>query len=222
VDVVALEQSDRHVVRAQLGIGRDTRVVAWHGRVQISKKGLDTLLDAWDRICARRPGADIRLVLVGDGRDRDVIRRRIDSTDRVLWIDRYVFERRELWSYLLAADVYAIPSRREGFAVALLEAMACGLPVVGSDVPGVPEVLARGEEDGGIVVPCEDSSALADALLRLLEAPELGRQLGQIARRRMEEEFSLEVIGAKLRRFLFPDNRSERALPDRMLKNASW
>jgi len=100
--------------------------------------------------------------------------------------------------------------------------MACGLPVVASDVPGVADVLARGEEDGGIIVPCEDAPALADALMRLLEAPELGRQLGQIARRRMEEEFSLEVIGAKLRRFLFPDNRSERALPDRMLKNASW
>ena len=222
VDVVAAEPSDRHVVRARLGIGRDTRVVAWHGRVQISKKGLDTLLDAWNRICSRRPDADIRLLLVGDGRDRDVVRHRVDSTDKVLWIDRYVFERRELWSYLLAADAYAIPSRREGFAVALLEAMACGLPVVASDVPGVADVLARGEEDGGIIVPCEDAPALADALMRLLEAPELGRQLGQIARRRMEEEFSLEVIGAKLRRFLFPDNRSERALPDRMLKNASW
>jgi glycosyltransferase involved in cell wall biosynthesis len=221
VDVVALEQSDRHVVRAQLGIGRDTRVVAWHGRVQISKKGLDTLLDAWDRICARRPGADIRLVLVGDGRDRDVIRRRIDSTDRVLWIDRYVFERRELWSYLLAADVYAIPSRREGFAVALLEAMACGLPVVGSDVPGVADVLARGEEDGGIVVPCEDPAALADALLRLLDAPQSAQQLGHVARQRMERDFSLEVIGAKLRRFLFPDDRSERPLPDKTLTNAS-
>jgi len=210
VDVAARDPSDRQVVRARLGIGRDTRVVAWHGRVQISKKGLDTLLDAWSRICSRRPDADIRLLLVGDGRDRDVIRRRVDSTDKVVWIDRYVFERRELWSYLLAADVYVIPSRREGFAVALLEAMACGLPVVGSDVPGVADVLARGEADGGIVVPCEDSAALADALVRLLEAPELARQLGHVARQRMEKEFSLEVIGAKLRQFLFPDDRPER------------
>jgi len=210
VEVVAREPSDRDAVRARLGIGRDTRVVAWHGRVQIATKGLDTLLEAWNRICSRRPDADIRLLLIGDGRDREVVRRRVDSSDKVLWIDRYVFKRRELWSYLLAADVYTIPSRKEGFAVALLEAMACELPVVGSDVPGVAEILGRGEEDGGIIFPCEDSSALADALLRLLDAPELARQLGQVARRRMEKEFSLDVVGARLRQFLFPDRSDAR------------
>jgi glycosyltransferase involved in cell wall biosynthesis len=210
VEVVALEAPERHATRTKLGIGRDTRVVAWHGRVQIDKKGLDVLLDAWDHICSERPDGDILLLLVGTGRDAEVLRHRVASNPRVLWIDRYVFGRRELWSYLLAADLYAIPSRREGFAVAVLEAMACGLPVVASDVPGVAEVIPRGEADGGIVVPREDASALAGALLRLLEDPELRQRFGDVARRRIEREFSLEVIGPRLRRFLFPDHEPER------------
>lgn len=207
VEVVNCPAAEKRAARTELGIGSNTCVVAWHGRVQIPKKGLDVLMDAWDRICSMRPDADILLLLVGTGRDADALRRRIDSSARVLWIDRYVFDRSRLWSYLSAADVYAIPSRYEGFAVAILEGMACGLPAVASDVAGVADVLPRGEADGGIVVPCEDASALADALLRLLEEPELRQRLGEIARRRMETEFSVEAIGPRLARFFFPERR---------------
>jgi glycosyltransferase involved in cell wall biosynthesis len=214
VELVACAATGRDATRAALGISRTTRVVAWHGRVQIDKKGLDVLLDAWDRICSDRPHADIMLLLVGTGRNADVLRQRIGSNPRVRWINRYVMNRQELWSYLFAADLYTIPSRYEGFAVAVLEAMACGLPVVASDVSGVSDVVSRGEEDGGIIVPREDSQALAGALLRLLENPRLGQQLGEVARRRMETDFSLEVIGEKLRRFLFPETGSERPLRD--------
>jgi glycosyltransferase involved in cell wall biosynthesis len=212
VEAGAAPMSERDAVRGRLGIGRDTRVVAWHGRVQVPTKGLDILFDAWNRICSQRPDADIRLLLVGTGRDGDIVRRRIDASDKVVWIDRYVFGRRELWSYLSAADVYTIPSRREGFAVSLLEAMACGLPAVASDVPGVSDVLSRGEEDGGIIVPRENSEALAAALRRLLEDPQLGQRLGAAARRRMERDFSLEVVGEQLRLFLFPEAGSERPM----------
>jgi glycosyltransferase involved in cell wall biosynthesis len=208
VEVVGADAAERRDTRADLGIASGTRVAAWHGRVQINKKGLDILLDAWDRICAERPDADILLLLVGTGRNADVLRRRIVHSRRVRWIDRYVLRRRELWAYLSAADVYVIPSRREGFAVAVLEAMACGLPVVASDASGVVDVLPRGEEDGGIVVPREDPAALAGAMLRLLENPDLARQLGHIARQRMEREFSVEVIGPKLREFFFPESKS--------------
>ena len=111
---------------------------------------------------------------------------------------------RELWSYLMAADLYTIPSRYEGFAVAVLEAMACGLPIVASDAGGVVDALPRAEEDGGIVVPRGDARALAAALSRLLDDPALAARLGRIAKRRIDEEFSLTVVGQKLRRFLFP------------------
>jgi glycosyltransferase involved in cell wall biosynthesis len=205
VEIVPSGPASRQAVRAELGIGSATRVVAWHGRVQIHKKGLDVLADAWDRVCSARPQADILLLLVGTGRDADDLHERLGSNRRVRWIDRYVFRRQQLWSYLQAADIYAMPSRYEGFAVAILEAMACGLAVVASDVSGVAEALGRGEADGGLLVPCDDAPALAAALLRLMDDPELARRLGDRCRRHIEAEYSLEVVGPKLRAFLFPD-----------------
>jgi glycosyltransferase involved in cell wall biosynthesis len=203
VEPLPCELAGRHEVRARLGIGDQTRVVAWHGRVQIRTKGLDVLLAAWDRICLEQPHADILLLLVGTGRDSGVLRDRLQSSARCTWVDRYVLDRRELWSYLLAADVYTITSRREGFAVAVLEAMACGLPVVASDSPGVIDVVPGGEADGAIIVPREDPVSLAAALVRMINDPDLTKRFGALAQRRIEEECSLDVVGGRLRQFLF-------------------
>ena len=204
VEVVPCRPSDRDETRTALGIASGTTVVAWHGRVQIPKKGLDVLLDAWDFICAQRPDAHILLLLVGSGRDGGTLRNRLESSHKVRWIDEYVLDRRQLWSNLAAADIYTIPSRYEGFAVAVLEAMASGLPVVASDAPGVADAFPRSEADGGIIVPRDNVPALAAALLRLVDDPDLARGLGAVAKRRIESEFSLEIVGQKLRRFLFP------------------
>jgi glycosyltransferase involved in cell wall biosynthesis len=206
VEVVTCGPSERQAVRSELGISSETRIVAWHGRVQIPKKGLDILVDAWDRICSERPQADIRLLLVGTGRDAGAFRQRIQSSAKIVWVDQYVLDRRQLWSYLAAADIYTIPSRYEGFAVAPLEAMACGLPVVASDAEGVADVLPRGEADGGIIVPRDNAEALATALLRLVDDSDLARRLGAVGRRRIDDEFSLEIVGHQLQRFLFPSS----------------
>jgi len=195
--------SDRSAVRRELALATTTRVVVWHGRVQIDKKGLDVLLDAWDLVCAQRPDADIRLLLVGSGRNAERLRRRLQSSTQVLWIDEYVFDRSRLWSYLIAADIYVMPSRREGFAVAPLEAMACGLPIVATDAVGVIDALPQGEKDGGIIVRKEDAPALAGALIRLIDNPLLASALGAIGRRRVEDEFSLHAVGQRLRKFIF-------------------
>jgi starch synthase len=203
VDVITCGPGDRHRVRADLGIADSTRVVAWHGRVQMQTKGLDTLLDAWNLICARRPDADISLLLVGGGHNVGEFRGRLGASRKVTWIDRYVLDRHELWSYLVAADIYTIPSRREGFAVAPLEAMACGLPVVASDARGVIDVFPRGEADGAIVVPRENAEALAEGLTRLIDHPPLASALGAIGRRRVDHEFSLQAVGQRLRQFVF-------------------
>ncbi len=81
--------------------------------------------------------------------------------------------------------------------------MACGLPVVAADAPGVPDILERGEDSGGLVVPRENASALALALGRVLDDEAWGRELGRRARHRAEQSFSLEKIGRKLRDFIF-------------------
>jgi glycosyltransferase involved in cell wall biosynthesis len=203
VDVGAWRSGTRTAARAELGISQDARVVEWHGHMEVPRKGLDVLLDAWEVIRSMRPKANLLLLLVGSGRNTAELGRRIDSNPTIRWVDRFVYERTELRRYLAAADIYTLPSRHEGFAVAPLEAMASGLPVVATDVSGVRDLLPRGETDGGLIVPPENPQALAGALLRLLRDPALARSLGERARRRVEKHFSLQVVGPRLQGFLF-------------------
>jgi glycosyltransferase involved in cell wall biosynthesis len=195
---------DRREARARLGIPVDARVVEWHGRIQIELKGLDVLLEAWRRICAARPGVPLELLLVGGGNDAGELRRILQASrfDNVRWIDRFVVDRELLWQCLSAADISVLASRREGFPIAALEAMACQRPLVATDVRGVAEMLDGGEAAGGIVVPPGDPAALAAAVGRVLDDETLARALGVRARRRVEQRFSLETVGAQLRQFL--------------------
>ena len=204
MDVTAWRAMDRTEARAALGIPLDSQVVVYHGRIEISRKGLDILMDAWKQVCADRPGRDLRLLLVGTGSDADKLRDLIATMQLqgILWVDEFVHDRTAIQRFLSAADVYTLPSRHEGFPVAPIEAMACGLPVVAADAPGVPDIFEGGEASGGIVVPRGDATALALALGRVLDNEAWGRELGKRARCRAEECFSLEAIGKQLRTFL--------------------
>ena len=185
--------TDNSPVKAALHIPDNTKVIAWHGRIDYHRKGLDVLLDAWDRI--RRD--DLRLLLIGAGTGSAALGERIARSRGVLWIDEYLNDRDAIRDYLSAADVYAFPSRHEGFPVAPLEAMALELPVVASDA--VPDLV---DEDCGLLVPSGDADALANALARLLDDPALARTLGRRARRRIETHFSPAAVGAQLRGFM--------------------
>lgn len=207
MDVATWRAFDRSEARAVLGIPIDARVVVYHGRIDLERKGLDVLVDAWHRLCCERPSKDLRLLLVGTGSDAEELHRRIaDKQLRgVMWVDEYVRDRTAIRRYLSAADVYTLPSRREGFPVAPIEAMACNLPVVAADASGIPDILEGGEAVGGIVVPRGDATAMALALGRVLDDEAWGRELGKRARCRAEECFSLEAIGKQLRDVLLSE-----------------
>lgn len=206
IDLEMWSPTDRGEARAMLGLPVDAQVVVWHGRVEIQTKGLDVLLDAWEQVCRKRPGQELRLLLVGTGTDAEKLRQRLAAMpiQNVLWVDKYI-NRAAIPDFLSAGDVYAFPSRIEGFPVAPIEAMACGLPVVAAEASGIPDILEGGEASGGLVVPCGDTAAFSLALDRLLDDRALRRELGMRARRRVEEYFSLEVVGRQLRDFLLKD-----------------
>ena len=90
------------------------------------------------------------------------------------------------------ATIAVLPSLEEGFGLPLVEAMAGGLPTVASRVGGMPEIVVEGET--GFLVPPGDAGALAEAIVRLLEDPDLGRRLGEGGRARAMERFSWDVI----------------------------
>jgi glycosyltransferase involved in cell wall biosynthesis len=193
--------ADRDAARAALGISAETRVVVWHGRVNVHHKGLDVLLDAWQRLYTKRRFPRLLLLLVGSGQDAGILQHRIASLPpgAVRWEDRWV-QPFLIRRYLAAADIATLSSRSEGFPVAVIEAMACGLPVVATNVSGVAEAL--GDEPAGVIVPREDAAGLAAALERLLADEPLRRELGARARQRAEKEFSLQSVGARLRAFI--------------------
>jgi starch synthase len=195
VDAGLWRPVDGAPIRRELDIPEDALVVAWHGQLQLRRKGLDVLLDAWQVVGESR---DAHLVLVGAGEDAGEIAQRAQAARGVHLVDQWVQDRERMRAILSSADLYAFPSRHEGLPVAPLEAMACGLPVVGAGASGVADVVG----DTGIVVPREDVEALARALGELLDDAARRADLGRKARRRVEERFALEPVGRALRSFL--------------------
>jgi glycosyltransferase involved in cell wall biosynthesis len=150
------------------------------GRVE-PQKGFDILIRALREI----DGAT--LVFVGDGRERgrlDELAHRVGVADRVVWTG---------WSedprnYLASFDVFALPSRFEGFPLVALEALLARTAVVATDVGSVAEAVRDGET--GLLVPAEDPTALARAIRRLLADDNLRQRLGQQGRRLVLERFT--------------------------------
>ncbi|MER7518509.1 glycosyltransferase [Streptomyces sp. NPDC126499] len=151
------------------------------------QKGQDVLLAAWPAVVARVPGA--RLVLVGDGPEAERLRAAAPASVR------FTGAVADPAPWYRAADVVVLPSRWEGMALAPLEAMACGRPVVVADVDGARESLPPGHEEPCLVPP-EDPTALAAALGRLLGGPDLRHSLGRQAREHVLSRFDVRRTGA--------------------------
>lgn len=147
-----------------------------------------TLVRAMAEVVTRRP--DAHLVLVGAGANQEQGRRvraelaRLDLKGHV----SLVGQRRDVADLLAACDIGVLSSFTEGLPLALLEYGEAGLPVVVTNVGQCPDVV--GHDDGGLVVPSRDPSALAAALLRLLECPEGRARHGAALRRRVHQRFS--------------------------------
>ena len=197
IDVRFWCPQDKQAARARLGLSSTDVVVAWHGRVDVRQKGLDILIDAWKRVTAHaaRP---VMLHLLGSGPDRRDLEQLLSGVNAVRWVDRFVNAREDIREFLSAADLYVFPSRAEGLAVAPVEAMACGLPVVASRAtPGIEELFPEGDEDETRLIERIEPEPLAGSILSLLHDDDLRAALSGRARARVRA-MSLQAIGAQL------------------------
>ncbi|MSR65684.1 MAG: glycosyltransferase [Verrucomicrobiae bacterium] len=156
------------------------------------KKGHSVLLQAWPHVVAKHRNAC--LALVGDGPLRDELKRAasplpFDGTVHFLG------NRSDVPAILAAADVFVLPSLWEGFGIAVVEAMAAGVPVVASRVDGVCEII-RDRQDG-VLVPPSEPDKLAQAIVELLSDGEWAKQLVDSAHKRAEE-FSIQATVERL------------------------
>ena len=181
------------VVPPEIDVGTRGTVVGSVGRL-VDAKDYPTLIRAAAILADR--GADIQLEIVGDGPERRSIEDAI-ARQGVASRVKLVGLRTDVAEWLARWAVFASSSTREGQPVALLEAMASGLPSVVTAVGGVPDTLADGVE--GIVVPPSDPEALADGLQRLLEHPGLRGSMGRAARERVIRDFSIQSLAQTCR-----------------------
>jgi len=165
--------------------------VVFVGRLH-TDKGLDVLLHAWKTVLKSHPSA--RLLLVGDesGDHHKRISQSLGMESSVIFCGY----QSDIRPFLARAQLFVLPSRREGAGYVLLEAMACGLPVVASDLPPIREYVADGET--GRLIPPVDTERLAQALAGLLADADLRAEMGQRGLKRVGEMFSFDASMARL------------------------
>lgn len=102
----------------------------------------------------------------------------------------FLGDRRDVPELLSKSQIFVLATHYEGLPISILEAMRCGLPIIGSNVNGIPEEVEHGVT--GLIVPPRDSSALANAIQSLVDSPKLRQTMGKAARRKFEQEFTIE------------------------------
>jgi glycosyltransferase involved in cell wall biosynthesis len=192
VDVARFQRGrwadEGQALRASWGAVADDVVFLFVGRL-VKDKGVPELLEAYARVRALNPRA--QLVLVGPLEDRDALEPETVAQLSAPGVRSLGFQSNPA-PFLAAADVLVLPSHREGFPNAPLEAAAMGLPVVSTPVPGCRDAV----EDGvtGVLVPVANAAALADAMQRYVAEPVLRRRHGRAGLERVKRHFRREVI----------------------------
>jgi len=184
--------SEKSRLRATLGLP-EKWLLTYTGKLN-QGKGLKVLLEAWRELMKRTQ--DLHLVLVGSGSGQHL------SCEQELrtYVHEHTLEAHVTFSgyvenveeYLMASDAFVLPSRSEAFGLSLCEAMACGLPSIGTTVGGIPDFVADGEN--GLLVAPGDRDALRDAIWQLCSEEEIARELGKKARMTVQERFSMQAI----------------------------
>jgi sugar transferase (PEP-CTERM/EpsH1 system associated) len=170
----------------------DKIVIGTVGRMEAVKDQI-TLVHAFVRLVQEHPrGRDsLRLIMIGDGALLEPARSILEVAGlaQIAWLPG---EREDVPDLLRAMDVFVLPSLAEGISNTILEAMASGLPVVATDVGGNSELVDQ--DTTGLLVPRGDPAALADAIRVYIDDPDLRRLHGATARKRSEDEFSLDTM----------------------------
>ena len=195
-----LAAAEQVEVRRRLGVSPDATLVVSVSRL-VPRKGMDTLIRAAARLAPVHP--ELVVLIGGTGREEPRLRRLVASTGAPVRLLGRVDDV-DLPPLYGASDVFAMDCRnrwlgleQEGFGIVFLEAAACGIPQIAGRSGGAAEAVADGET--GLVVDDPSSVAeLAAALRALLVDPERRRAMGDSARRRAEEQFSYDVLAARL------------------------
>lgn len=178
---------DGRRIRREFGIADGVPVLV-QTAVLRPEKAIEVALNAMALLIRRHPDARLMVVGPGDPSELAELARQLKITHAVT----FTGSRSDVPDLLAAADVGLLTSDREGMPLAVLEYMAAGLPVVATNVGGLPEVVLDGST--GFLVPRRDSASLSGRITELLDDPGLARSMGQRGRERQRAQFSCETM----------------------------
>lgn len=190
----ALHITPRESVRAALGLGAREPVALTVGSLT-TQKAQSVLIEAWAQLRRERP--DARLLIAGEGPLRGELERRIEALG-LGSVVTLLGARLDAPDLMEAADLFVLPSVREGLSITILEAMRAGRPVVATRIGGNGEAVVEGGT--GLLVPASDPGALARALLELFGDPARAAAMGAAGRARWSERFTAERMVRSLER----------------------
>jgi len=179
---------EKRALRESLELPNESLVCVFSGRM-VEEKQLPRLLSVWSELTHQYPGA--LLVILGSGPQEDTLKQMAGRNVRMTGFSDKVD------AYLKAADLFVLPSTREGLSNAMLEAMASGLAVVTTTVGGALDVIDHGVH--GWLVDPKTRDSLKGGLDKLLSDRDLRLELGASARQKMVEEYAFPVIAQRVR-----------------------
>jgi len=182
-----LAPAQKKALRSRLALPAEARIVIFVGRLAPEKR-VDLLTGIWRSVRQAVPRA--LLLILGSGPEEAGLKQR--AGDGILFLG----SQPDVTPYLQAADLFVLPSAAEGLSLALLEALACGLPVIATSVGGNPEVIRHLET--GWLTPPDDPPALTEAIVTLLEDEKLQSKLRENARAHAVQNYSLVKMADRL------------------------
>jgi len=182
-----LAPAQKKALRSRLALPAEARIVIFVGRLAPEER-VDLLTGIWRSVRQAVPRA--LLLILGSGPEEAGLKQR--AGDGILFLG----SQPDVTPYLQAADLFVLPSAAEGLSLALLEALACGLPVIATSVGGNPEVIRHLET--GWLTPPDDPPALTEAIVTLLEDEKLQSKLRENARAHAVQNYSLVKMADRL------------------------
>lgn len=183
------------VFKKKIGLVKNEKIILYVGRIH-RIKGIDILVKAYSSLMSRLN--NVKLVIVGpdDGYLSELLKliKTMAIEESIIFVGA-LYGKSKIEAYV-DADVCVIPSRYEIWGIAALEAMACGRPVLATDMGGLKEIISNGET--GLLVAPENSEELLDCLTFVLKNPVVAEKMGMRGRDFVEKRFAVSIIGKKI------------------------